>query len=151
MSGKRFRFSLQRVLEHRRRTTGEAEGALSQTRQARQAQEKRVAAARRQLHALQAQAPAPATTSLRGLRQHEARCQAARRACRNALTELDALLEREAAAQRRLLEARRNEESLTTLREQEHARHRKARAATEAAFLDEQAVMRHRRRQHALL
>ncbi len=145
MSGKRFRFSLERVLELRRRETEEARQTLAQVQRACRAQERHVAEARLRQATLQEQAPVLAAASVRGLRRYAAHGQDQRRAYRTACAKLEALREQESAAQRRLMEARRTEEGLDTLREQEKARHEKACAEAEAAFLDEQAVMRHRR------
>lgn len=145
MSGKRFRFSLQRILEIRRREQSAAQQALAQAQRERRRQEERVVEARRDLQTLQEQVPAAQSASVRGLRHHGSYCQDQRRACRALCDELDALRQQEATAQRHLMEARRTVEGLEILRDQEKAQHETAQANAEAAFLDEQAVMRHRR------
>ncbi len=148
MPGKTFRFSLQTVLDLRRRETEAAERALGRTVQARRSQEERLAAARRDRADACAETPAGALDSaalrrraghLRDLRSSEAA--AARR--------LDAVRQQEAEARRTLVARRRPEEALKVLRDQHVSAFERARSKAETAFLDEQATTGHHRNQRA--
>lgn len=151
MSGKKFRFSLQRVWEWRQHETQQAEQHLVRARSRRQAQEKRVADARAKLQHVTHDASPDGTSRPRALRQQEAFRFDARRRLKDAKAELERRRRKEDEARRLLREKRREEESLETLYEQEKSRHKKEEADAESAFMDEQAVMRFGRSNHSSL
>ncbi|MEM1042271.1 MAG: flagellar export protein FliJ [Bacteroidota bacterium] len=145
MAGKTFRFSLQSVLDLRRREVEEAEHALGRAVQERREREEHLAATRRkraEAHAAMPDGPIDPTVLRRragflgDLRSAEA--EAARR--------LDVVREQETEARCALTARRQPEEALRVLRDQEASAHRRAQAKAEADFLDEQASTRHRRR-----
>lgn len=145
MSGKKFRFSLQQVLDLRQREADEARVALEAAVRATREQQERLLEARSALDELGA-SPAPSGR----VDQHRLRRQASHNA--------DAL-QRLRREERRLQELKRREtrmrsawekcqqavEGMQTLYEEEKAEHERRERAEEAAFLDEQAVMRHGR------
>lgn len=145
MSGKKFRFSLESVRRLRRHETERAEQHLGQIVRARRKQEQRVAAARQHLDDLTRTATHEApSANLHRLRQRDAYRQQARHTLRTERKTLNELKQREEEARAHLLEKRHAEERLQTLYEQEKAQHKKEMRDAEAAFMDDQAVMRHR-------
>ncbi|NNF59043.1 MAG: flagellar export protein FliJ [Rhodothermaceae bacterium] len=145
MAGKTFRFSLQSVLDLRRREAEEAEHALGRAVQERRAQEEQLAATRR--HRAEACAetsdgPIDSTT----LRRRAGFLEDLREAEAEAARRLDAVRRQEVVARRKLTARRKPEEALKVLREQEATAHRRTRAKAETAFLDEQAAAGHRRK-----
>jgi flagellar FliJ protein len=146
MAGKTFRFSLQRVLDLREREAEEAERALARAVRARREKEEVLAAARRRR--AEACAP-PATGPLdpAALRRRAGFLDDLRRAEGEAARQLDRLRRQEAEARRALMARRRPEEALRVLRDNEATAHRRAQDEAELAFLDEQAVAGHTRKQ----
>lgn len=143
MAGKTFRFSLQSVLDLRRREAEEAEHALGRAMQERRAHEEQLASASQQRAEACAEAPEGPTDStmlrrradfLNDLRETEA----------EAARSLTAVREHESKARRTLTVLRQPEEALKVLRHQEATAHRRTQAKAEAAFLDEQSATRHR-------
>lgn len=143
MSGNKFRFSLQSVLDLREYETEKARFFLAQAVTERQEQEAAVERAERRLRELNENAPAPADVDLQTLRQYDAFRQHARHLCTKAREHLDELRQREEAARSNWIERRQNAESLQTLHDDEKSEHDKKVAEAEMAFLDEQAVMRY--------
>lgn len=142
MSGNKFRFSLQSVLDLREYETEKARFFLAQAVAERREQEQALERAERRLHELNENAPSADTVDLRTLRQYDAFRQHARRMCDQARERLDALRQREDIARTNWIEKRQAEESLQTLHDDEKRAHEKEVADAEMAFLDEQAVMR---------
>jgi flagellar protein FliJ len=145
MTGKPFRFSLQPVLDFRRHEAEHAEATLAQAVRARRAGEAALAEVTARYEAATREGAddiADPTTFLR----HAAHRQQARRAVAAAAHEVDRLRVSEQRARRELLDRRRPEEALLTLRARARDDHRSAEASAELAFLDEQAVGAYRRR-----
>lgn len=141
MKGKKFRFSLQSVLRLRQHQTEQAVAALTQLQQERRKLEKNIEIARQKLEQLQqeltTQSSAVHPTQL--CRQ-EAYWLKAQRQLQRLEQQLARLEQQEAAARALVLERRQAEESLERLRERQYARHLEAEAATERAWIDEQAT-----------
>lgn len=140
MTGKKFRFSLDRVLALRRHEAQQAEHALSDALRDRRNHEARLADAEAFLPALTQGAPIAGAAAPADFRRYAATQQAALRDRDQARQALDASLRREAAARSALVEAKRPEEALDTLREQEVSAHRRSAQRAEIAFLDDQAA-----------
>jgi flagellar export protein FliJ len=147
MSGKKFRFSLHDVLELRRHQAERAEQDLARAYRDRQAQESALEAAERRLHELAHRTPTSGVADLVSLRQLAAYRLDAQRAAQAEAQTLERLRREEAQAKRTLVLKRRPEEALAILRDDEHSAHRKAADDAESAFLDEQAVVAHCRKQ----
>lgn len=145
MAGKTFRFSLQSVLDLRRREAEDAERALGRAVQERRAHEERLDAASRSRAEACADAPEGPLDSTT-LRRRAGFLSDLREAEAEAARLLDTVREQEATAHRTLLARRQPEEALKVLREQQASVHHRARAKAEAAFLDEQAAAGHRRK-----
>ncbi len=141
MAGKKFRFSLANVLRLRQYESEQARQELARRLQAREAQVQAVRAAEEALQALLTQ---PAATSVRGP-QHFARQQSAWAAAQRAIDAAHKVLAQRNTdvdqARAELQKRQRTEETLDTLREQEHARYKQEVFQAETAFLDEQAVL----------
>lgn len=142
MSGKKFRFSLQRVLEWRQHEKERVQQNLARILNTYNRQKDKVAAARARLDALTRDRHADGLTSLR---QHEAFRRAAAQNLRRAEQRLEEIEQELNTVRANLHEKHREEESLQTLYEHEKQQHKKSQSDAEAAFLDEQAVMRHGR------
>lgn len=140
MAGKKFRFSLDHVLAVRSHAARQAEQALAAALHDRRDHEARLAQAEATLPALAERAPAPGTAAPADFRRFAATQQEAFRARARARRALEAAHHREAEARTALTEARRPEEALHTLREQEADAHRRAAQSAELAFLDDQAA-----------
>ena len=139
MAGKTFRFSLDQVLTVRAHESRQAEQALTQALLVRRDHEARLADAEATLPALAERAPQPGAAGPADFRRHAAAREEAFRAREQARRALAAAEGREAQAREALTEARRPEEALRTLRDEEAAAHHRAAALAEAAFLDDQA------------
>ena len=147
MSGKKFRFSLQSVLQLRRHEVERAERQLTHLLVTYKNQQDTVAAARASLQELQEDAPGRGIVDPQTVRRHYARRQEAQQAIAAAQKRLENVRRQVEESRTHLRERRRAEESLQTLYDKEKARHDKEQALADAAFLDEQAVMRHSRSQ----
>lgn len=145
MSGKKFRFSLQSVLDLREYKTEQARHALQAAVNERQQQEQAVERARQRLDELRTRAPDPGRIDCRTLRQYDAFCRHARQTLEAQREKLDALKQNEEEARTRWIQTRQAEESLQNLHDQEETQHRKDQSAAELDFIDEQSVMRYNR------
>jgi flagellar FliJ protein len=143
MSGNKFRFSLQSVLDLREYETNKARYFLAQAVSDRQAQEVKVQRTEERLRELNKKAPAAGDVDLQTLRQYDAFRQHARHLRDKARERLDELCQHEDAARANWVEHRQAQESLETLHDGEKDQHEKEAAEAEMAFLDEQAVMRY--------
>ena len=143
MSGNKFRFSLQSVLDLREYETEKARYFLAQAVSDRRAQEEAVRRAEERLRELNNNAPAAGEVDLQTLRQYDAFRQHARHLRDTAREQLDQYRQREDAARSNWVERRQAQESLETLHDGEKDQHEKEAAEAEMAFLDEQAVMRY--------
>lgn len=142
MSGKKFRFSLQKVLDLRRHETEHARHVLADAEadlEAKQAQLERARERLAECHRSTAHSGAlrPAM-----LRKGEAFRQEARQAVTEARNAVAVCQQRVEEARAELQERRQAEEALEKLREQEKQQHEQEQAKAETAFLDEQAVLR---------
>ena len=142
MSGKKFRFSLQHVLELRQHETKHAHQVLADAMAACEAQEARVLRAQQRLEGLRQRAPERGATRPAALRQFDVFRQDARQALARACTQLSQARHYTEVARTHLLEHRRAEEGLQKLRGKEREQHKQKELETARAFLDEQAVMR---------
>ena len=143
MSGKKFRFSLQNVLDLRSYETNQIEQALQSAVANRQAQEQRVTAARDRLRSIATQSTDARATDLRTLRQYDALRQHAQQALAESQARLQELRDQEAQVRQRWMECRQAQERLQSLHDKEETQHQKAQAEAELAFTDEQSVMRY--------
>lgn len=143
MSGNKFRFSLQSVLDLREYETDKARYFLAQAVSERRAQEEAVQRAEERLRELNENAPSPGDVDLQTLRQYDAFRQHARHLRDKAREQLDQLHQHEDAARANWVERRQAQESLETLHDGEKDEHDQKVAEAEMAFLDEQAVMRY--------
>lgn len=143
MSGNKFRFSLQSVLDLRAYETDKARYFLAQAVSERRAQEETVRRAEERLRELNENAPAAGDVDLQTLRQYDAFRQHARQLRDKAREQLNQFRQREDAARSNWVERRQAQESLETLHDGEKEEHDKKVAEAEMAFLDEQAVMRY--------
>ncbi len=138
MAGRKFRFSLDAVLRLRRHEAEQAERALAQVARLRQDREAHLAAAEDALRAL------PDAAGLAGTPADFRRTAAARSEVMDVRAQarraLEAARQREGAARRALVEARRPEEALESLRERQEEAHRQAALRAEAGVLDEHAT-----------
>lgn len=139
MAGKAFRFSLDHVLALRAHEAQEAERALARALLARRDRESALADAEASLPALADRAPAGSAAPV-DFRRYAAAREAALRTREQARRALADAEGREARAREALADARRPEEALQTLRDEEVSTHKRATANAEAAFLDDQAT-----------
>jgi len=151
MAGKKFRFSLERVLKLRRHETEQARQQLALVRRKCSTQQERVAAAKNRLEDLSLEAPGTGTFEPIAFRQHAAYRQDAQQQLDRAHRDLQQLQQTEKKAQAVLLDKSRAEEGLQTLRETEKARYLATELHAENAFLDEQAISGFHRNQQAEL
>lgn len=145
MTGKKFQFSLDRVLKVRQHEAEDAQRVLARRMQERQQQETRVTAARQRLERLGRGIEVGASTGSVSIRRGDAFRQDAQHALDEALQALERQRALEREARQAVLERRRAEEALQTLSDQERARHRKKQDAVETNVLDEQALTGFRR------
>ena len=143
MSGNKFRFSLQSVLDLREYETEKARFFLAQAVAERREQEQALERSEQRLHELNERAPDADAADLKTLRQYDAFRQHARQLRDRARQRLDELRQREDAARSNWIEKRQAEESLQTLHDEEKQEHNKKVLEAELSFLDEQAVMRY--------
>lgn len=151
MSGKKFRFSLQSVLDLREYESESARHALSHAVRARREQEQKIERMEERLDELNRKAPDPGQADLRTLRRFDAFRSHLRHQCDRARKKLAALRDDEQAARDAWMEKRQNEERLHTLREQEESAHRQDVTASNIDFMDEQAVLRFNRTNRSTL
>ena len=142
MSGKKFRFSLQHVLELRQHEAEQAHQAYADAMAACEAQEARVLRAQRRLEGLHQRPPEPGAIRPATLRQFDVFRREAQQTLADACTRLSQARQCAEEARTRLLERRRAEEGLQKLRDKEKKQHTHKQLETARAFLDEQAVMR---------
>ncbi len=147
MPGKKFRFPLENVLKLREQETESAQRRLVSIQGILEEQESRIEDLHRHIEDLHRQSPQYGTADTTSLRRYDAYRRQAQNARELALQKLEEIQQEEDLAREHLLQRRRDEESLNTLREQSRQRFDKAQSRTEAAFLDEQAVMRFNRKQ----
>jgi flagellar FliJ protein len=143
MSGNKFRFSLQSVLDLREYETEKARFFLAQAVAERRDQEDTLQRAEKRLVELNENAPRADEVDLQTLRQYDAFRQHARQLRDRAADRLAELRRREDAARSNWVERRQEEERLQMLHSDEKSEHDKKVAEAEMAFLDEQAVMRY--------
>lgn len=143
MSGNKFRFSLQSVLDLREYETEKARFFLAQAVAERRDQEETLQRAEKRLIELNKNAPRADEVDLQTLRQYDAFRQHARQLRDRAADRLTELRRREDAARSNWIERRQEEERLQSLHNDEKSEHDKKVAEAEMAFLDEQAVMRY--------
>lgn len=151
MSGKKFRFSLRRVLDLRRHATDRAQLTLAEARAAQEAQAAQVERARAQAAERHRTRFRTGRVGTAQLRQAEAFRHDARRRLATARAALSIYEERVRQARTALQACRQAEEGLEKLREREKQQHEDAQAKAARAFLDEQAVLRHGRDDAPLL
>lgn len=137
---KRFKFPLDSVLKVRQHETEHARQVLIRATMERKKQEERLEALREQMRTLPQSMPGRGAVGPQALRQMDAYRQQAQRACEEAARQLEQLRQTEAQAQDVLLQKRRAEEALQLLFEQQRDAYYRDQDATEAAFLDEQAL-----------
>ena len=150
MPGKKFRFSLQKVLELRRHETEQARQALADAEHALEQKEAeleraqtRLAECRRRMEAARRQDPAR-------IQQADAFRREARQTVDELREAVEAGRERVERARAEVQERRQGEEALEELRSQEKDQHDHEQEKASEAFFDEQAVIRHERTDEAL-
>lgn len=147
MTGKKFRFSLDQVLQLRTHEVEVARLAMARAIEERRQQEARVAAAEALLHEARKAAP---TSGLHGparFRQWTTYVLETQQALERERARLAQHLHTETQARNHYLRKRSSEESLLTLRGQEQVAHEQAAQGAEINFLDEQALMTFLRKQ----
>lgn len=147
MSWKKFSFRLDSVLKLRKHETERARDELSQAAHKRQKQEADMQEAREHLDDVSRIEIPRGSIDPSKLRQMEAYRQEARARLARVQHELDRLKNGENEARVKLIHRRRDEEALQTLYEQQKEDHEREIEHTEAAFLDEQAINNHLRKQ----
>lgn len=140
MAGKKFRFSLESVLKLRKHETEQARQALGRTLGERKDREAHVRESQQRIAGLADRAPTKGVLSPTAFRRQAAFQQDALKAYEKACQELDSVRQKERAARQHLRVRHGDEESIRTLRQQEHDEHKKAAADADAAFLDDQAI-----------
>lgn len=139
MAGKRFQFSLQRVLELRQHEAEAAEQVLGTAVQRRAEGEATVAEAQARLEAF-LQAESHLQSGLLDLRRREGFRRDARRAVEQAERMLASLRRQEDQARQQLRRRKQAEDALTTLRDEQLSTFQAEAAREDLAFLDEQAL-----------
>ncbi len=140
MAGKTFRFSLDHVLRLRKHQTEEARRHLERAVEARRDAERLVAEAESILSDRVMQNIPDGPTGSTVIQRIATFREDARRKLEIARHQLNKLKQVEDEARRFLTERRRNEETLEQLREAEKDEHDSEVAASELAFIDEQAL-----------
>lgn len=151
MSGKKFRFSLESVLELREHETEAARQSLAQAIRKRRQQEGQVEQINQRLTKLNREAPAPEQADLHTLRRYDAFRMDTRQLLDKAQRRLEALREQEQQARNEWTEKRQQEERFQTLRDQEEEEHREKMSDASRDFMDEQAVLRFNRTNRSTL
>jgi flagellar export protein FliJ len=141
MTGKKFRFSLDQVLQLRTHEVEVARLEMARVLRERRLQEERVAAAEALLHAAQAAAPTSGPHGPARFRQWTTYVLETQQALERERKRLEQCRLAEAEARSQYLGKRRHEESLLALKEQEQATYEQAAQGAEISFLDEQALL----------
>lgn len=144
MPGKKFRFSLQKVLELHEHKTERARQSLANARQELDRKQEQLERARRRLADRQRKVQ-EGTVHPADLRQAGAFREDARQAVAEARTAVEAAQERVDEARSELQEARKKKKAFEELRDQERQVFDQEQKEAEIAFFDEQAVSRHAR------
>lgn len=145
MDGKKFRFSLQKVLELRRHQTKLARHRLAEARRDLELKETQLRQAREYLGKCQQTASDAKDLRPAELRQDEAYRRDARKALKEASEAVDECRERVERAREDLRECQKEEEALEKLRDEKKEDHDEEQAKATAEFFDEQAAIRHAR------
>lgn len=140
MAGRKFRFSLDPVLKLRQHEAEQAEQALAHALRLRQDREAHLEAADALLRALPTEGAARKSETPADFRRFAATQNEAMRARKQASKALEAARHRERDARRALLAARRPEDALHTLRDQQEQTHRYEQQRVESNQLDDQAT-----------
>lgn len=151
MPGKKFRFSLQKVLELRRHETERARQSLADAERALEQKKKQLKQARQHLARCQRAVQEGDALRPAQLRQAGAFREDARQSVVEAREAVKECRQRVDEARVELQEARQAEESFEELRDQEKEQYDREQAKAEVAFFDEQAVLRHARSSHTSL
>ncbi|WP_457651528.1 flagellar FliJ family protein [Rhodocaloribacter sp.] len=149
MAGKKFQFSLASVLRLRSHESNRARRRLARAIEARKVQEAKLAEAETRLTEANLTAPltgAADPLTFRRFAAYRTHLQRVRDRERRTLTQKRMDEERARTA---LIERRRAEETLQTLHDEERARHIREINESEIAFLDEQALISHFRKQRS--
>lgn len=145
MPGKKFRFSLQKVLELHRHETERARQSLADARHDLAHKQEQLEQARRRLSDRQQDMNEGAGLRPADLRQAGAFREDARQSVRRARTAVEEARQRVEEARADLQQARESKEAFEELREQEKDVFDQEQEKAEIAFFDEQAVSRHAR------
>lgn len=145
MPGKKFRFSLQKVLELRQHETERARQALVSAKREFERKKEQLRQARKRLADRQRVIEEGGALRSAELQQAEAFREDARQAVVEAKAAVEEAQRRVEEARTELQEARQAEESFEELRDQEKDEFDQEQTKAEIAFFDEQAVQRHSR------
>lgn len=145
MPGKKFRFSLQKVLDLRRHETERARQALADAEQELERKKEQLAQARKRLAKCQRTVEEGDVLRSAQLQQAGAFREAARQSVADARAAVKERRQRVEEARAELQEARQAEDAFEELRDQEKEQHDREQTKAEIAFYDEQAVIRHAR------
>lgn len=145
MLGKKFRFSLQKVLELRRHETKRAQQELADAKRELELKKTQLKQARQYLAKCQRTESDAEDLRPAELRKAEVYRKEARRAVEDAREALDTCRDRVEQAREAYHERRQAEEALEKLREEKKGEFDDERQRAETEFFDEQAVMRHHR------
>lgn len=145
MPGKKFRFSLQKVLELRRHKTERARQALASAERKLDRRKEQLKQARKRLAERQRVVEEGVALRSADLQQAGAFRKNARQSVAEAKAAVEDVQRRVEEARAELHEARQAEESFEELRDQEKDKFDQEQTKAEIAFFDEQAVQRHSR------
>jgi flagellar FliJ protein len=145
MPGKKFRFSLQKVLELRRHETERARQALADAERALEQKQEQLKQARQRLAKCQRVVEEGTALCSADLQQAGAYREDARQSVTEARAAVEEAQQRVEEARTELQEARQAEEAFEELRDQEKGKFDREQTKAEIAFFDEQAVLRHAR------
>jgi flagellar FliJ protein len=145
MPGKKFRFSLQKVLELRRHEAERARQSLADAERELEQKENKLKQAREHLARCQRTVQEGDALRPAQLRQAGAFREDARQSVADAQAAVEECRQRVEKARAELQEARQAKESFEELRDQEKEQYDREQAKAEIAFFDEQAVLRHAR------
>jgi flagellar protein FliJ len=149
MSGKNFQFSLESVLRLRKHETESARRQLERVATMRATAEAVMEEAERILYENVHRPVNTGTLGPSAFRRHNSFREEARMRLEAARVRVAELKRAEEEARSRLVERRRDEESLEQLYDEEHSVHRATQEAADAAFLDEQAITGYNRQRVA--
>jgi flagellar export protein FliJ len=145
MPGKKFRFSLQKVLELRHHETERARQSLADAEQALEQKKEQLEHAREHLDRCQRTVQEGDALRPAQLRQAGAFREDARQSVADARAAVKECRQRVEDARAELQEARQGKDAFEELRDQEKEQHDREQTKAEIAFFDEQAVLRHAR------